>query len=160
MNTTTTTPNTTDEAIVAGIYASPDFVVFETREEIAAFFEEDEVQEDAAPVAGDKITYTGEIVFAESNWNFFGGTRKRSMFVIVRDDNGTSYKFTSAADFAKHIRGGSAGILSRGNRVTFTATVKRVGEYKGTPSIDVTRPRMVENDYAGFFGMPIDELPV
>ena len=155
MQDTTTTHQTTDEALVAGIYANPDFIVMETPEDIAAAFAEDT----PTPAVGDKITYTGDIIFAESNYSYWGGRTKRSMVVVVRDDSGTSYKFDSAADFAKHIRGGAAGVLCRGNRVTFSATVKKVGEYRGAPSITVTRPRMLANDYAGLYGMPLDELP-
>lgn len=155
----TTTTQTTDEALVAGILASPDFILIESREDMEEALGGKAEDTTPAPAAGDKITYTGEIIFAESNYGYWGGRTKRSMFVIVKADDGTSYKFDSAADFAKHIGGGSAGILCRGNRVTFSATVKQVGEYKGSPSITVNRPRMIENDYAGLYGMPLDELP-
>lgn len=93
---------------------------------------------------GEKITFTGTLIFNGRSEVYRYGAKPSKFRVIKDEETGISYNFKSAADFSKHIKNfPSFGGLAVGNTVTFTATVKSVGTYKGEPSIKVMRPRLV-----------------
>lgn len=93
---------------------------------------------------GDKITFTGTLIF-NGNPEVYRYGAKPSKFRVIKDEEtGISYNFSSSADFSKHVKNfPSFGGLAVGNTMTFTATVKSVGTYKGSPSVKVSRPRLI-----------------
>lgn len=143
----TTAYATTDEQLYTGLINSPDFITVTTPEEIAAALGiTAEPAEQALPAEGEKITFTGTIIYAESSQ--YRPWTKAGHYVVIKDDEtGISYTFNTTVNLAKQVGKPEEGHLARGNRTTITATVKSVGEYKGAPSIKVTRPRMEALEY-------------
>lgn len=92
---------------------------------------------------GEKIEFTGTLIYIGEPEVYRYGA-KPSYYCIIKDEEaGVSYSFKSAANFSKHIKDfPTQGGMHIGNTMTFTATVKSVGTYKGSPSIKVTRPRL------------------
>lgn len=76
---------------------------------------------------GDKITFTGTIVFRKSFATQFG----TSHIVKIVDDNNNAYTYF-----------GSSIHEDKGARVTVTATVKKHEEYQGEKSTHILRPKV------------------
>lgn len=92
-----------------------------------------------APQVGDKVEVTGEIVYHEADTYMNTTTH----FIIIKDEAGTSWKLNTTAAFGTHVDGFRDQLgWAKGNTLTLTATIKKVGEYKGAASYTITRPRL------------------
>lgn len=96
-------------------------------------------QKETAPQPGDKVEVTGEIVYHEADTYMNTTTH----FIILKDEAGNSWKLNTAAQFGTHVDGFRDQLgWAKGNTLTLTATIKKVGEYKGAASYTITRPRL------------------
>ena len=92
-----------------------------------------------APQVGDKVEVTGEIVYHEADTYMNITTH----FIIIKDESGNSWKLNTAAQFGAHVNGFRDQLgWAKGNTLTLTATIKKVGEYQGADSYTITRPRL------------------